>query len=236
MKHIKKILAVAMVMVMALTALTFSASSESIADTAKKISSGSKVSDTIYKEESLVYEVNVSQKGILKINFTAKCEYMYVYVYDKNGNKVDESDVKYISGNSWSIYDIGEDYIDFEWNEKVEKIEANLQYTVEKGVYYIEFYRGGSSDGSGKLDFTATFPSSSTASKGKVYYLRITMDKGDTLGIGAVVSSGTDVTWTTSNANVATVKNGKITAKAKGSTIITAKCGTSSQKIKIIVQ
>ena len=237
MRHIKKLLAVAMVVVMALSALTFSVGAESIADTAKKISSGSKVSDTMYKGESLVYAVNVNQKGILKINFTAKFEYMEVYVYDKNGNRIDESDVKYITGGDWTIYDIGESFIDFKWNEKFEKIEADLQYTVEKGIYYIEFCRVSSSDGSGKLDFTATFPSTSTStvSKGKIHYFRITMEKGDTLKFGAMVSSGTKVTWSSSNPSVATMSNGMITAKAKGSTIITAKSGTSSQKIKIVV-
>ena len=56
--------------------------------------------------------------------------------------------------------------------------------------------------------------------------------------LGALVSpSGEAVMWTSSKTSVATVSSsGKVTAKAKGSATITAKCGTSTQKIKIIVK
>lgn len=241
MKKITKVLSVLMAAVMLMTALCVPASAASIEDTAKKISSGSKVSGTMYKGESLAFKVNVNKKGILKINFTAKCEYMDVYVYDKNGNKIDESDVQYVSGNSWSIYDIGESYIDFEWNEKVEKIQANLQYTVEKGTYYIEFYRGRSADGSGKLNFTATFPSSSTSSSSssaKISYLSIEVSKGSKMQLAAVVSAKTSqsVSWSSSKSSVVSVTSkGKITAKAKGTAVITAKLGSSTMKIRIKV-
>lgn len=218
---------------------TVSAGAESIENTAKLISSGSKVSGTMYDGESLTYKVNVNKKGILKINFTAKCDYLAVFVYDKNGNRVNESDVEYVSGKSWSIYDIGESYIDFGWNEILEKIVANLQYTVDKGTYYIEFYSGRDFEGSGKLNFTATFPSSSSySSSAKIRYLSMTLKKGSSIQLGTVLTSSTSsaTKWSTSNSSVVSVTSkGRITAKKKGTAIITAKLGSSTAKLRIKV-
>lgn len=61
--------------------------------------------------------------------------------------------------------------------------------------------------------------------------------KCDTLSLGAALSGGSGtVTWKSSKSSVATVSSkGKITAKKAGSTIITAKCGTSYKKVKIVV-
>ena len=245
MKHIKKILAVAMVVVMAITALTFSANSESIADTAKNITSGQSVTAILNDyADTADYKINVMQSGTLKISLTAEMHDCYVYVYDSNGNKLNVTSHT-ITSSSYKENQKGDDSFYAQWNSTIEQFAGTISYAVNKGTYYIRVYRScdhysltrSTYYGDGDVKLTATFPSSSTStSKGKVYYLRLTMDKGDTLGIGAVVSSGTKVTWTTSNSNVATVKNGKVTAKAKGSAIITAKCGTSSQKIKIVVQ
>lgn len=239
MKIFKKALSILMASVIMVTAFAVTLSAASIEDTAKIIDSGKKISDTMYGNESVAYKINISKKGILKIHFTAKCEFLKVFLYDKNGNRVDESDVEYISGGDWSIYDIGENYIDFEWNEKVEKIEAKLQYTVEKGTYYIEFYRVGNYGGSGKLNFTATFPSSSSSSSAKISYLSLTIPKNSSIQLGAILSakSSSSVKWSSSKSSIASVSSkGKVTAKKKGSAVITAKLGSSSIKIKINVK
>ncbi len=236
MKHIKKILTLAMVVVMALTVLTFSGGAESIEQTAIALTSGNTVTPPRFSRynDYEAYKINVSKSGTLKLTIKAYSDPINVYVIDSNDNYLDVDDYTERNGSA----SVGTASVcSTLYTGSLGKTDIDLCYKVTKGTYYIKIAAGWNYKGSeNKINLTATFPSSSNASKGKVYYLRLTMDKGDTLGIGAVVSSGTKVTWTTSNSNVATVKNGKVTAKAKGSAIITAKCGTSSQKIKIVVQ
>lgn len=68
-----------------------------------------------------------------------------------------------------------------------------------------------------------------------------TVKKGGTLTLKATVSPSKNVistvTWTSSNTKVATVKNGKITAKAKGTAVITVKTTNGkTAKCKITVK
>lgn len=66
-----------------------------------------------------------------------------------------------------------------------------------------------------------------------------TLTEGETLTLTATVSpsNATDktVTWSTSNNSVATVKNGKVTAKAVGTVVITAKAGTKAASCTVAV-
>ncbi len=235
MKHIRKILAIAMVMVMALTALTFSGGAESIYDTAKSITNGQTVNTVLYNTGDYVdYKVNVTSSGLLKLSLTAKMQYTNIYVYDANGNKVPVANHTYTSSGYTNYNQKGDSYFETKWNSTTEQFVGTVSYQVTKGTYYIRIERYYSSRGDGNIKLTATFPST-TASKGKLYYLSLTVDKGDTIKLGAVVSSGSKVTWTSSKPAVASVSSGKVTAKTKGSTIITAKCGSTSQKIKITV-
>lgn len=68
-----------------------------------------------------------------------------------------------------------------------------------------------------------------------------TLEVGKTLGLTAsfAPANTTDplvITWTTSNSNVATVKNGTITAKAAGTATITAKMGNVTTTCKVTVK
>lgn len=85
-----------------------------------------------------------------------------------------------------------------------------------------------------KATFTADKPSETT---GKPSYFVITMKKGDTLQLGVVVTEkGGTAAYTSSKSSVVSVsKDGKVTAKGKGSAIITLKYGTGSIKLKIKV-
>lgn len=126
------------------------------------------------------------------------------------------------------------------WNQATEKIKINVTYQIGKGTYYIRVQHndwGSGSSGNRKISLTAKFPTV-TATKAKITCLTLTVNKGSTVQLGALVSpSGESVKWTSSKTSVATVSSsGKVTAKAKGSATITAKCGTSTQKIKIIVK
>ena len=88
--------------------------------------------------------------------------------------------------------------------------------------------------GNSNVTIRADYPKASTSAK--INYLTINLKKGDTLSLGASVSGSGTVKWSSSKPTVAAVSSsGKVTAKKAGSAIITAKCGSSSQKIKIVV-
>ena len=129
--------------------------------------------------------------------------------------------------------------ISAEWSSGVGLCVGEATYKVNKGTYYIRVSRGHDggnyAGGDGSLSLKATFPSSSTTS-GKISSLQVTVPKGSTLKLGAVVSGSGTVTWTSSKTSVATVSSkGTVTAKAAGTTVITAKLGSSTVKIRIKV-
>lgn len=237
-KLLKKIAAVVTTAAIAVSAMVITsatAGADSIYDTATSISSGKAVSTTLYSGGDCAdYKVKVTEKGLLKLNITAQMNYLDLYVYDNNGNRIHSSDNCVLSGKFCSSSDYSYGWC--VWNDTVEKFKGEISYPVSKGDYYIRFKRD-SNKGNGKLSFTATYPST-TVAKAKISYLTIELSKGSSIKLGAVVSpTNSVVTWKSSKTSVATVSStGKVTAKAKGSAIITAKSGTSTQKIKIIVK
>lgn len=151
-------------------------------------------------------------------------------VYDSNGNLLSTIANTTTSGSNSSI---GKEDHMMEWNDTIEKFNGTVSYSVKSGTYYIRFSRY-CSVGNGKLTFTATYPSSTSTAK--INYITINLPKGSTLSLGTDTTGSGTVTWKSSKTSVATVSStGKVTAKAKGSTIITAKSGKSSKKIKIVV-
>lgn len=241
MKKITKALSVLMAAVMLMTALCVPASAESIEDTAKKITSGKTYSETLYDSSSNAdYKIVVTKSGTLKINFTSKMSSMDIIVYDSNGNTVSYDDISVSSG--YIEWYNGSREIDTVWNSTIEKCSGTVTYKVKKGTYYVRFDRDSySSEGSRKITFTATFPSSSSSSSSssaKISYLSIEVPKGSKMQLAAVVSAKTSqsVSWSSSKSSVVSVTSkGKITAKAKGTAVITAKLGSSTMKIRIKV-
>ena len=238
MRIAKRLLTLFMVIVMAMTAFSVTVSA-GIEDTAKSISSGKAVSTTLYSIWDIAdYKINVTSNGTLKIALTSEMNYCNIYVYDVYGNKVRVANES-VSAGGYSYSQIGYSDYKAKWNSVTEKYIGTISYGVSKGTYYIRFARNGGSGGNGKINFTATFPSSSSStSTGKVSYLTLTMSKGWSLQLGAVVSpTGKKVTWKSSKKSVVSVSSsGLITAKKKGTAIITAKCGSSTKKITIIVK
>ncbi len=236
MKKITKILSVLMAAVMALTALNITVFADSIEDTAKSIKSGTEYSAKLYNDGDYAdYKIVVSKAGDLKINLSAQYYDGFIYVYDSNGNKIEASEFTEKSGDISTYW--GRDELLFTWNETIEKFSGIFTYGVKKGTYYIRITRD-TTTGSGKLNFTATFPSSSSSKTAKISYLSIEIPKGTTMQLGAVLSakSDTKVTWSSSKSSVVSVNSkGKITAKKKGTAVITAKLGSSKMKIKIKV-
>lgn len=232
LRKIAAIITTAAIAVSAMVIPTTTASADSIYDTATSISSGKAVSTTLIDYGDCAdYKVKVTGNGLLKLNVTTELSYVRVFVYDSNGNNVKLADKETTSGEC--KYD-SDGYTGCSWNSTVEKFKGTVSYQVNKGDYYIRVKRY-FCDGNGKISVTATFPS--TTANAKISYLTLELTKGSSIKLGAVVSpSGSAVTWKSSKTSVATVSStGRVTAKAKGTTIITAKSGTSTQKIKIIV-
>lgn len=235
LRKIAAVVATAAIAVSAMVVTTATAGAESIYDTATSISSGKAVSTTLYSSGDCVdYKVKVTEKGLLSLNVSAEMGWLNIFVYDSNGNKVELANKDVSSGNcsGYDMYKGNGAYCS--WNSTVEKFKGTINYQVSKGDFYIRFERD-SYKGNGKLSFTATYPTNAT--KAKISYLTLELTKGSSIKLGAVVTpTGSAVTWKSSKSSVATVSStGKVTAKAKGSTIISAKSGTSTQKIKIIV-
>ncbi len=231
---LKKLAAIVTMAAVTLTmagAIPTPASADSIYDTAKAISSGKSVSTILPAYgDTADYKVTVSGSGTLKFSIESHMYRLHMEVYDSNGNLLSTIANTTTSGSNSSI---GKEDHMMEWNDTIEKFNGTVSYSVKSGTYYIRFSRY-CSVGNGKLTFTATYPSSTSTAK--INYITINLPKGSTLSLGTDTTGSGTVTWKSSKTSVATVSStGKVTAKAKGSTIITAKSGKSSKKIKIVV-
>ena len=216
-------------------------SAASIEDTAKAIDSGKKISftpenkayPTTYKD----FKVTLSKKGTLKLSFDSKAQYIYVVLFNSNGDKVELSERSASTGStSYSSYF---KKATLNWNKTIEKLKGTLSYkSLDKGTYYVRIWTEYPWK-TGKTSVSFSYPQEKEAdekAEGKISYLSVTLKKGNTLQLGAVIDGDGTVTWSTSKKAVATVTSkGKITAKAAGTATITAKLGSSSVKIKIKV-
>lgn len=243
MKKFGKIMTCLLAVVLLVTGLTIGAAAESIYDTASAIQSGKKYSARLYNyEDTADYKITVAKNGTLKLNFDAQISFMYIYVYDADGNPLEVADINLTAYTSDYILSSrsGQTHFSSKWNYTTEHLKGTVTYAVGKGTYYIRFFRG-SGSGNGKLSFTATYPSSSSSSKSaKISYLSMTLGKGSSVQLGTVLSgssSSQKVTWTSSKSSVVSVSSsGKISCKKKGTATITAKLGSSKVKIKIKVK
>lgn len=215
---------------------TVTAGAASISDTATAIKSGNKVNLTLSAIPAN-YKITVSKSGELKISLASLAENTLVTVYDSNGNNIHASDYVAKTGKISTNPFSGEYYFaNCKWNDVVEKFEGTVSYAVSKGTYYILFEKLIGDSSSGKLSFTATFPSSGSSTTKTSPYLTLTVKKGGTVDLGVAAASGS-VTWSTSKSSVAAVdQSGKVTAKKSGSAIIKAKTGGKTMKIKIVVK
>lgn len=230
MKITRRILSFVLAAVMAIGTLAVTASAESIPEIATPLASGQKVALKSPQSFYKYYKVELSQKGTLTLDITSKANWVNVCLQNAKGKYIKCSEWDCPTGSISARDD--RDEVNCLWNSFTESFEGTLKYQLEKGTYYIGIC--GYPDE--KTTFKATYPSKSK-STGKITYLTLEMEAGDTIRLGTVSEpADADVTWKSSKSSVATVSStGKVTAKKKGTTIITAKSGTSSKKIKIIV-
>ena len=235
----KRFLSVILSIVMAVSVMTVFAvnasAEESIEKTAKSISSGKWVTKMMtVNNDPIDYKIKVSEDGILKINYSFERSRTTLYVYDSNGNTVKNSNVTTTAGKKYETSDHLR--LELEWANTLKKATGTVKYNVSKGTYYIRLKKYYTDDG--KVSIKATFPSASSSSDIKITSFTLEMKKGDTLQLGTLLSADTDdnVTWKSSKTSIAKVSaTGKITAKAKGSAVITASIGSSTMKIQVNV-
>ena len=121
---------------------------------------------------------------------------------------------------------------------KVATVSNGTVTAVEKGTATITAKAG---DKTATCTVTVNAPETEKKVPAKKVALstkKIYMVKGKSVTVKATVtpSDTTDkVTWSTSNKKVATVKNGKISAKKKGNATITAKAGSKKATVKVNV-
>lgn len=213
---------------------------------AKLVDSGSKVSFTLKAKEKLddgrfdgdgepkIFKIELSKKGTLQLDIISAVSKTTVQVLDEDGAEAFRQNEKKITTGGYSTFGTKE-YLS--WDKTIKKSKATLKYNLEKGVYYIKVFGASLATVEGKTSITFKYPQAEKSdNSAKITSFSVTIKKGDTLQLGAILSGEGDVTWSTSKKSVATVsKNGKITAKAKGTAVITAKTGDSSMKITINV-
>ena len=193
-----------------------------------------------------------SDGTLVTFNFTAKSEgtaalkFTEYKMYDENGNSIDTTvsngtvkvepqpipptkelvSVKISSNPTKTLYYIGDSFNASGLNLKLSYSDGSTE-TITSGFTISDF----SSTSSGTKTVTVSYEGFTDTFTVTVETPSITFSSnsmtlvvGDTSTITAITTpSGQSVTWTSSNTSVATVSNGMITAKASGSTTITAK-------------
>ena len=164
------------------------------------------------------YKFTLNSSGELKLSFTAYMERINLYIYDADGNEIVEKH---------GIY----------WDSTTQKITADYSFDLTKGIYYVCFENYYSQTG----NYYFRVGSDVFATGVKLNTTRTWLGRGESYQLNATVSpsnaTNKKITWTSSNNNIATVSNGKVTAKKDGTVTITAK--TSNGKTatcKITVQ
>lgn len=239
MKNPKKIWAILLSAAMAFVVCVIPAGAETIFDTAKAITSGKKVSTEIEKGESADYKITVGESGTLSIKFTDSVGKLYLYVMDSDGSII-ECDSRNVTSGDYNSS------LGYQVNSGTGICSATADYKVSKGTYYIRFlpYSGYFGSYSGSLSFTVTIPGGSTVTSvnntsASSARIAIYIDEGDKLQLGAVVSGSvaSSVEWSSSNSKIVKVTSkGRITGVSAGTAVVTAKSGSSSVSIVVIVE
>lgn len=238
MKKARKLIALLMAVILMFAAMPLMASADNPEKTAIQLTSGIAQTTPYFGKynDCQWYKTVISAKGTLKINITTYSSPINIYVIDSNGEYLKAYDYTETAG---SVYGISNQICATLYSSAINKTVVDLCYKVNKGTYYIKVAAGWNydyEDSENKVKIKATFPSS--AGKAKITYLSATLSKGSTLQLGAVLSpaNGGTVTWKSNNSKVASISlNGKVTAKAKGATYVSATCGDSKRWFKIIV-
>lgn len=221
--------------------MSITASAASMADIAKDISVGEDVECSFLGISSSANYFKIDcGKGDFTINYKADQRLTAVSLYDANGNeiaykKADATVGKVRNLSFDSITVTKKTYV--YWTPKLKSAEGKITYDIENaGTYYIQIGGLGSS-------YSGTFTFSVDAvrvSKTEALSIqpKITLEVGDTIGVGAVLTPANagKVTYSYKNNGVISINSkGKVTAKAVGESYVIIKSGTQKVKLFIVV-
>ena len=157
---------------------------------------------------------------------------MYTVTFDSNGGttirskKVNENDIVIKptepkrEGYKFLGWYLGDEEFDFDT-----KITSNITLTAK----WEKINEGGGSQGGGTVNVT------NVSLNYKKIYLKIGETKTVTAKGSPSNATNKTVTWSSSNNNIATVSNGKITGKSAGTVTITATAGGKSASVEVVV-
>lgn len=231
MNFVKKIVAVVVAAALSVGFLSMSAFADPFED-AVAISSGEEVKGTVEKGGSLTYEITSKGTGNLVVNWSVAKHWSNLHVYDEDGAYLNVESLNVKAGEC-RYGGEGNNYIQGCWNSTSQRFSASATYKVTKGTYYITVSDDGYYD-PGTLKLTADFP---TKTSSDLTYLGITMKKGETMQLDSVGVSSSKAKWTSSKKTVASVTaKGVVTAKKKGTTVISCTYNGKTVKLKVTVK
>ncbi|MDR0946599.1 MAG: Ig-like domain-containing protein [Ruminococcus sp.] len=221
---LKKIISAVLATVIMLS-LSISASAETMFDVAKDVKIGSSYK-TVLTDDTMdnTFKFTVTSDTTITINLESDMGLAFYYLYDSDGKEMSSKNYKESSGDITSYY--------IKWNTKTEFAKGSVDYSLMKGTYYLQFsknYGGGNI-----MRFKISDPNASSVT---ALSLSITIEEGDTLDLGGIVTpSSAKVTWKSSDSEVVTVSSsGEVKAVSAGKAKITATAGGKTASITIIV-
>lgn len=230
MKKISKILAALLVAVLFTTAISVSSFAYGL-DDAEEIALGDTVKGEISTYDTHYYKINISEKGTLTVNFSTQIRATYWSLFDEDGSYVASKSLNIKTGTTSDKS--GDDRFRLVENETSKKAAGSVTYKVNKGSYFIAVTNDNPYGGK-SYNFTASF----SADNAKEFStLGITMKKGSKMQLEAVDADSNDTTWKSSKKSVVSVsRSGKLTAKKKGTAVISCTSGDTTVKLKVTVK
>lgn len=212
MKRFTKIMAVILAAALSLIMCVIPACASEMEDSAVYAESG-KTCKVAYNKNTGWLKFKVSEKGTVTIKVKLECHSTDFNLFDSDGNKIwHKTNVKWdttshIANNEWKI-------------------------ELDKGTYYLGIKKYSSIESynaDGKITIKYPSDSSSSSSSSSNVTIKITMDEGDKISLGTLVSGKEkSVTWTSSKSSVAKVSSkGRVTAVKEGTATLTAKSGNT---------
>lgn len=243
MKIFKKIAALVAAATLAISACAVSASAASIEDTAVSLTLGDEVTCEYDGKSGEIYDykITVKEKGTVSVKVNSNTEYCSVYLFDEDCANVGVGSLNIKTGSKAGFGEAGDPFADFSANNASGKIVATTTWNVNKGTYYVrvdntrDFTEGWRyNQSAGKMKVTVDFAKSNAK---EFSYLGITMKKGSTMQLEAVDADKDDTSWSSNKKSIVTVSStGKLTAKKRGTAIITCESGDVTVKLKVVVK
>ena len=248
MSKLKKLTAIFLSAVMLVCCFTVNASAGG--SEILSLKSGRKTTAFIEAGKTATYEFFMSQEGDFILDaFMEGTAWARINVYDAETNELFiPADMPTERGQGGYDVNLKSTRILWEIESEPHTYKGKIRYWLPEGRYYLKlkivtakeelpaddyknWKKDGNKDSGGKITFTANYAAG-------IEYFEITMKKGSTIQLGAILSSSgkEKITWSSSKKKVAAVSSsGKITAKKAGTAVITAKVGNSTAKIQIKV-